>query len=147
MKAPVMLECYIAFRIRFPGNLHNGKEMRKYEMPKYRVSGSKLVRASEGRLTWATLPRQRRAVIAAVTTLFTKQEQSNPFLSWAAPPGGMRGTCPPPPVQNSGRDVPPKIAVFRENFAISAKMFGLSNISKIKWVKSEEKSEFGDRCF
>ena len=61
--------------------------------------------------------------------------------------GGMRGTCPPPPVRSSWRDVPPEIAVFKVFFRIFAKIFGFSSIFKIKWAKSEKKSDFGGWWF
>ena len=44
-------------------------------------------------------------------------------------------------------DVHPEIVFFKENLAIFAKTFGFSSIFKIKWAKSEEKSEFWGRWF
>ena len=41
----------------------------------------------------------------------------------------------------------PKIAVFKIKISQYLSFFRLSNISKIKWAKSEEKSDFGGRSF
>ena len=40
---------------------------------------------------------------------------------------------------------PPEFAIFEENIVHVFKIFRFSNILKIKWLKSEEKSEFGGR--
>ena len=45
-----------------------------------------------------------------------------------------------PPVRNSG-GCPPEITIFSEHF-LNILLFCFSNISKIKWAKSVEKSKF-----
>ena len=54
--------------------------------------------------------------------------------------GGTGGHV-PPPVRNSG-DVPAEIATLKENCLNIYEKFKFSNVSQIKWAKSEEKSEF-----
>ena len=44
-------------------------------------------------------------------------------------------------------DVPQKSRFLKKIFRIFAITFGFSNISKTKWAKSEEKSEFGGGWF
>ena len=58
--------------------------------------------------------------------------------------GGTWGTR--PSVQNSGEH-PHKIMIFKEIFLNIYQNFGFSNISKIKWAKSEEKSQVVGRWF
>ena len=58
--------------------------------------------------------------------------------------GGCGGHV--PPVQNS-EGVPQKSRFAKKKFGIFTKTFGISNIFKIKWAKSQEKSEFGGRWF
>ena len=60
---------------------------------------------------------------------------------------GMRGTCPPPRFEIPGGVSPQKSRFLEKIFVIFAKIFGFSNISKINWAESEEKSEFWGRWF
>ena len=58
--------------------------------------------------------------------------------------GGMPGTYPP---GSKFRGMSPPNRYFKENLCIFVNIFRFSNVSKIKWPKSEEKSEFGGRWF
>ena len=60
--------------------------------------------------------------------------------------GGEAGDVSPPGSKFRG-DTPQKSRFLKKIFGIFAKTFGLFNISKIKWTKSEGKSEFGCRWF
>ena len=51
------------------------------------------------------------------------------------------------PVRNFGGLSPKRSQFVKKIFGIFANSFGFSNISKIKWAKSEQKSEFGERRF
>ena len=65
--------------------------------------------------------------------------------TWALPPGGMEGTCPP---GSKFRGTPPEIAIFKRKFSVNLSKFSDFPIfSKLKWPKSGEKSEFGGRWF
>ena len=50
-----------------------------------------------------------------------------------------------PPTQKSEGDVPPEISISTDIFKELTKNFILFKIFKIKWPKSEEKTEFGGR--
>ena len=68
---------------------------------------------------------------------------SSLMSTWAPTPGGRGGRV--PPAQKSEGDVPPEIVIFTAIFKELAKNFTLFRIFKIKWPKSEEKTEFGGR--